>query len=450
MSYISLSDKDKKEMLAKIGVDSCDELFTCIPEGIRLKGELNVPRALSEPELLDFFDSVGGKNTYADFLSFLGAGAYNHFIPSVVDYLSARGEFISPYTPYQPEVSQGTLQIIFEFQTLICQLTGMDIANASLYDGASGAAEAVLMANRLTRRPKILVARTLHPQYREVIKTLTNNLDLTIEEIGYLSTGQIDKEDLKAKLDEETAAVVVQSPNFFGVVDHDREIAEIAQSKKAMMVYAVAEAVSMGILEGPGSLGADIVTGEAQSFGMPLSYGGPYLGFMACKKEYVRQFPGRIAGQTKDVEERTGYVLTLSTREQHIRRERATSNICTNQAWCALRATIFMETLGREGMRELALLNMQKADYARTELIHIEGVGVRFEGPVFNEFVLSFDKPWPGIASRLEKEKILGGLPLGDYYPELADCVLFNVTEIHTKEDIDKLAAAIRRAVEED
>ena len=449
MSYISLSDKDKKEMLNEIGIKSIDELFRCIPDEIRLKRELDVPDAHTESELLDYFKSIGENNTYTDCLSFLGAGAYNHFIPSVVDYLSMRGEFLSPYTPYQPEVSQGTLQIIFEFQTLICQLTGMDIANASLYDGASGTAEAVLMANRVTRKPKVLVARSVHPQYRQVVDSLTQNLDLTIEEIGYMATGHIDKEELKGKMDAETAAVVIQSPNFFGVIEHDREITEIAHSQKALMIYTVAEAVSMGILESPGALGVDIVTGEAQSLGMPLSFGGPYLGFMACAKDYVRQFPGRIVGQTQDVDGKNGFVLTLSTREQHIRRERATSNICTNQAWCALRATIFMETLGREGMRELAIQNMQKADYARAELSRIEGVESSFSGPVFNEFVLAFDKPWPKIAALLEKDKILGGLLLEDYYSNGKDNVLFNVTEIHSKNDIDVLTASIKRAVQE-
>jgi len=302
MSYISLSDRDKKEMLDKIGISTVDELFTSVPENIKLKRLLDIPAALSEHELIDKLKEIAGKNKNAGLLSFLGAGAYQHYIPVVVDYLSNRGEFVSPYTPYQPEVSQGTLQVIFEFQTLICQLTGMDIANASLYDGASGAAEAVLMANRLKRKEKILVASTLHPQYRQVIQTYTRNLGLSIEEIDFVNSGKINTEQLSKKIDEETAAVVCQSPNFFGIIEDIQTISDIAHKKNALSVYVVTEPLSLGILEPPGKLGADIVTGEAQAFGMPLSFGGPYLGFMACSRKYLHQFPGRIAGQTKDVD----------------------------------------------------------------------------------------------------------------------------------------------------
>ena len=439
MNYISLSDKDKKEMLGKIGISTVDELFNSVPENIRLKRLLDVPAALSESELVDRLKEIAGKNKNTGILSFLGAGAYQHYIPAVVDYLSSRGEFVSPYTPYQPEVSQGTLQVIFEFQTLICQLTGMDIANASLYDGASGAAEAVLMANRLTRKEKILVASTLHPQYRQVIQTYTRNLGLSIEEVDFVNSGKIDREQLAKKIDEETAAVVCQSPNFFGIVEDIQTISDIAHKKNALSVCVVSEPLSLGILEPPGKLGADIVTGEAQAFGMPLSFGGPYLGFMACCKKYLRQFPGRIAGQTKDVDGKKGYVLTLSTREQHIRRERATSNICTNQALCLLRATIFLETLGKCGLRDMATHNLYKADYARQKISEVKGVEARFSGISFNEFVLSFNKPWVEIESSLRKKLIIGGYDLQKDYPGLKDCALFCVTEMHKKEDIDKL-----------
>ncbi|MFZ2053256.1 MAG: aminomethyl-transferring glycine dehydrogenase subunit GcvPA [Candidatus Aminicenantales bacterium] len=447
MSYISLSDRDKKEMLARIGVSSPDELFCCIPEGIRLKKELRLPQPLSEPELIGHYGVVGRKNREGDYLSFLGAGAYRHHIPAVVDYLSSRGEFISPYTPYQPEVSQGTLQVIFEYQTLVCQLTGMEIANASLYEGASAAAESVLMAERIRGRPKILVAGSLHPQYREVIRTYVKNLSVRIEEIAPDGQGRIDIEALGRAVDEQTSAVVCQSPNFLGVVEDLDRAAEIAHRHQALFVVIVAEAVSLGILKAPGASGADIVAGEGQSLGLPLSFGGPYLGFMACRKEFIRQFPGRMAGVTKDADGKRGFVLTLSTREQHIRREKATSNICTNQAWCALRATIFMESLGREGMRELAYQNIQKANYALDRLCSIKGVSRKFSGPIFNEFVLEFEGGYRKIEDHLLRNGVLGGLALGPDYPGLEDCGLFCVTEAHRKDDIDRLARLVAEAV---
>ena len=449
MSYISLSDKDRKEMMAKIGISSLDELFSTIPKDIMLKRELNVPSPMTELELIQLFEKITQKNNYQNYLSFLGAGAYSHVIPYIVDYLSSRGEFISPYTPYQPEVSQGTLQVIFEFQTLICQLTGMDIANASLYDGASAAAEAVLMAHRLKGKSKVIIAKTLHPHYRRVIQTYVKNLGVEIEEIKYSETGEFDLKDLRKKLDDKTAAVVFQSPNFMGIIENLKKISDLAHSVQALSIVVVTEPVSLGILEAPGKLEADIVAGEGQSFGLPLSFGGPYLGFMACCKEYIRQFPGRIAGQTKDVDGKRGFVLTLSTREQHIRRERATSNICTNQAWCALRATIFLETLGREGLKELAWQNIQKANYALEKLSQIKGIKRKFKGNIFNEFVLEFSGGFEKISGFLRKKGIVGGLNLGEYYPELKKCVLVCVTEMHKREEIDKLAAILKEGVKE-
>lgn len=439
MSYISLSNEDKKKMLAAIGISSLDELFCCIPEEIRLKRNLNLPSPLAEPELVHHFEEIGKRNSDSRYLSFLGAGAYRHFIPYVVDYLSSRGEFISPYTPYQPEVSQGTLQVIFEYQTLICQLAEMEIANASLYEGASAAAEAVLMAHRLRGKPRILVAKTLHPQYKSVIQTYVKNLPIEIKEVNYNERGEVDFDDLAGKIDVETSAVVCQSPNFMGVVENLDRIAELAHNHQALFIVALAEAASLGILKAPGACGADIVAGEGQSFGLPLSFGGPYLGFMACKKDYVRQFPGRIAGETTDAEGKRGFVLTLSTREQHIRREKATSNICTNQTWCALRATVFLETMGREGMRELAHQNIQKANYALEKLAGIKGVKRRFSGPVFNEFVLEFAGGWPKVEGFLRKNGVLGGLSLEPFFTELKNCALFCVTEVHKKDDIDRL-----------
>ncbi len=447
MNYTSLSDKDKKEMMAKIGIDSVEELFRSIPEELRLKKGLNIPPSLSEPELLSYFEKIRAQNKYSDYLSFLGGGTYNHFIPYSVDYLSSRGEFLTPYTPYQPELSQGTLQIIFEFQTLICQLTGMDIANASLYDGASAAAEAVLMAHRLQGKSRALIAKTLHPQYREVIRTYVKNMAIETEEVGFSSSGGIDFEDLKEKINEDTSLVVCQSPNFMGIIENLKKISELVHNHHALCSVVMAEPASLGILEAPGNLGADIVAGEGQSFGIPISFGGPYLGFMACKKDFIRQLPGRIAGQTTDVEGRRGFVLTLSTREQHIRRERATSNICTNQAWCALRATIFLESLGKEGIKNLAWQNIHKANYALEKLTQLEGVKSLFSGSHFNEFALQVPKEWTKINKFLEEKNIIAGLSLEEFYPELKNCALFCVTEMHRKEDIDRLVKSMNEAL---
>ncbi len=447
MSYISLSDKDRREMLNAIGVSSTDDLFCCIPEAVRLKKLLNLPAAMTEPELVRYFAGIESQNTSRNYLSFLGGGAYDHFIPSVVDSLSSRGEFVSPYTPYQPEVSQGTLQSIFEFQTLICQLTGMDIANASLYDGATGAAEAVLMAQRLKNKPKVLVARSLHPEYRSVIRTYVKNLGIRIEEIPFDPQGRIDTGRLSGLIDGDTGAVLIQSPNHFGVCEDIKAVAEVAHGRQALLAVVTAETLSLAILEAPGKLGADIVTGDAQSFGMPLSFGGPYLGFMACMKEFVRQLPGRIIGQTTDVDGNRGFVLTLATREQHIRREKATSNICSNQGLCALRATIFLESLGKEGLKEMAWLNVRKAAYALGRLEAIPGVKRKFFGPHFNEFVCEFNKPWAGIEKALREKGILGGIGLSADFPELGNSALVCVTEQHRKEDIDKWAQAIEEVL---
>lgn len=434
-------------MLARVGVASAGDLFGCIPEAIRFKGLLDLPAAQSELELVRTIDAVGAKNAYGRHLAFLGAGAYDHFIPTVVDYLSSRGEFVSPYTPYQPEVSQGTLQLIFEFQTLICQLTGLDIANDSLYDGSTGAAEAVLMAHRVTSRNKVLLARSLHPQYREVVRTYIKNLGIEAVEVGFGPDGRIDKAELGRGLDDRTAAVIYQSPNFFGVVEDVQALSEAAHAVKALSVAVVAEALSLALLEAPGKLGADIVTGEAQSFGLPVSFGGPYLGFMSCKKEFLRQMPGRITGQTVDTEGRRGFVLTLSTREQHIRRERATSNICTNQALCALRATIFLETLGKQGLSELAWQNAQKTAYAADKLAAIPGVKRKFTGPVFNEFAVELPKPWPAVDAALRAKGLVGGYGLGAEYPGMGNAALVCVTEMRTKDEIDRLARTLQEVL---
>lgn len=444
MSYISLSAKEIHDMLAKLGLSSLEELFRSISSDIRVKEDLEIPGPLTEIELMKYFQALSRKNEAVEYVSFLGAGTYDHIIPAVVDYLSSRGEFISPYTPYQPEVSQGTLQIIFEFQTLICQLTGMDIANASLYDGASGAAESVLMAHRLQKKPKVLVLSSVHPEYKRVVNTYIKNMEIQIEEIPFTEEGTVDFDHLQDKMDDNVSAILCQSPNFFGVIEDLKKISEIAHEFKALSAVVITEPLSLGLLQTPGELGADIVSGEAQSFGIPVSFGGPHIGFMACSMDFVRQFPGRIAGQTKDLEGRRGFVLTLSTREQHIRRERATSNICTNQAWCALRTTIFLETLGKKGLREMAVQNIQKAKYIAEGLSKIQGIYPKFSGRFFNEFVLEFEKPWEKIRRHLLENKIIGGLSLENYFPELKNCALFCVTEKHTKAEIEKLMNSLR------
>jgi glycine dehydrogenase subunit 1 len=447
MSYISISDKDKRAMLESIGVGSVEELFSSLPEWTRVKGDLDLPGPMSELELTRTVSGLAAGNRCADYLSFLGGGAYDHFIPAVVDQLSSRGEFVTPYTPYQPEVSQGTLQVTFEFQTLMAQLTGLDIANASLYDGSTGAAEAALMAHRVQGKTKLLVSSALHPQYREVIRTYFRNLGVALTELPYGRDGRTDIEAAGRLLDGETAAVLVQSPNYFGVVEDLAAFSALAHGRQALSVVVVAEALSLGVLEAPGRLGADIVTGEGQSFGIPLSYGGPYLGFLTTKKDYVRQMPGRVVGMTKDVEGRRGFVLTLATREQHIRREKATSNICTNQALCAVRAAIFLETLGRHGLTELARQNAAKAAYAAAVLSSVPGAKKKFSGPFFNEFVLEFSAPWAEVEAGLRGKGILGGLALGRDYPELAGCALVCVTEMRTREEIDGFGRALKEVL---
>ncbi len=447
MSYLSLSDKDKEEMLAAVGVSAMGDLFACIPEAVRLERDLDLPEALTEVDLVRAFEVMGRRNTYPGYLSFLGGGAYDHFIPAVVDYLGSRGEFVSPYTPYQPEASQGTLQTIFEFQTLICQLTGLDIANASLYEGATGTAEAILMAHRLTGRPKVLVAGSLHPQYREVVRTYIRDLAIRAVEIPWGRDGRVDPGALSSQLGEDVCGIVFQSPNYFGVVEDVESLSGLARGRKALSVAVVAEALSLGLLAAPGDLGVDIVTGEGQSFGIPLSFGGPYLGFMACRKEYLRQLPGRIAGQTTDIEGRRGFVLTMATREQHIRRERATSNICTNQALCALRATIFLASLGQRGFREMARQNAEKAAYALKALTAVNGVRRKFSGPVFNEFVIEFPKSWAAVDAALRERGIVGGIGLEAVSAGLRNCALVCVTEMKRKEDIDRLGQAVREAL---
>ncbi|MFQ5927250.1 MAG: aminomethyl-transferring glycine dehydrogenase subunit GcvPA [Terriglobia bacterium] len=446
MRYLPKSEAERAAMLARIGCASLEELFASIPAGIRLGRHLAVPEALAEPELVDFFRARAGENA-ADFLRFLGAGAYYHFRPVVIDALVSRGEFFTAYTPYQAELSQGTLQAIFEFQTLVCQLTGQEVANASLYDGSTALPESVLMAVRVTGRPRVLVARSLHPEYRAVLATYARSQQLEIEEVPYRASGQVDPEALTARLDDQTAAVAIQSPNFFGCLEEVAGLARLCEQHGALLITVVNEPVALGLLRPPAE--AHIVALEGQPLGIPVSYGGPYVGALATKERYVRSLPGRLAGQTRDAEGRRGFVLTLATREQHIRREKATSNICTNQALCALMVTIFLTVYGKQGLRALAEQNLAKAHYAAAKLSKVPGAKLVFSAPFFNEFVLQVPGDAGVLNRRLAEEKILAGVELGRFYPELANALLVCVTETHTRADIDRFAAALRIACRE-
>ncbi len=442
MRYIPHTEKDIQEMLDKIGIETISDLFASIPENLRLGDRLlDFPKSLSETELTTLLSRMQKRNANANEVSlFLGAGAYRHFSPVLIDHLISRGEFATSYTPYQPEVSQGTLQAIFEFQSLIAMLTGMEIANASMYDGASALAEAVVMAHRLTRKNEVLMARSVHPEYRQVTGTYTRDNQIELVEIPFGENGKTSVDSILERVTDDTAAVVLQSPNFFGIVEEYSSLGEQLAKRGVLLIVTVAEALSLGILKSPGERGADIVVGEGQSFGLSISYGGPYVGFFATRDKFLRQTPGRLVGETVDREGRRAYVLTLSTREQHIRRERATSNICTNQGLCALAATIYLATMGKQGLRETALLNVRKADYLKNRLRKIKGYKIRFDADTFNEFVLECPKPAEEIRDALMQEKILAGLPLGPYYPELKNGLLLCATELNTQEEMDHLA----------
>jgi glycine dehydrogenase subunit 1 len=447
MRYLPKSPGERIEMLQQIGADSIDDLFSTIPQEYRLARDLDVPRQMGESEIVDYFRSVA-KNSAAGYTSFLGAGAYRHYRPVIIDSLVQRGEFLTSYTPYQAEITQGTLQAIFEFQTMICELTGMEIANASMYDGSTGAAESVSMAVRITRRTGIFVARTVHPEYREVMHTYAQHQGLGAETLGFGEDGRLDLAALEQSVSEETACVLVQSPNFFGVIENIPAIAEIVHKKGALLIVSIAEAISLGVVRPP--VEADIVSMEAQSFGVALSYGGPYCGVIAAKEKYLRQMPGRLVGETVDKEGRRGFVLTLSTREQHIRREKATSNICTNQALVALMATIFLVVYGKEGIRELALHNLAKADYAAKQFSTSGGARLLFAAtPRFHEFVLETAEAPEQLNSKLLKQKVIGGLPLNRWYPELGHASLWCTTELNTREQIDHAAALLQHDSEE-
>jgi len=448
MRYLPKSPAERLKLLAEIGASSIDDLFVVIPEEYRLARDLDVPRQQGESEIIDYFRAAAAKNS-TGYASFLGAGAYSHYRPVIIDSLVQRGEFLTSYTPYQPEITQGTLQAIFEFQTMIAELTGMDVANASMYDGSTGAAEAVMMAVRVTGRHKAVVSRTVHPEYRAVLATYAKHQGLPSTLAGYNpETGRVDLEALEAEVTHETAAVLVQSPNFFGIIEDIPAIAAIAHAKGALLIVSIAEAVSLGVVRPP--LEADIVSMEAQSFGVALSYGGPFCGVIAAKELFLRQMPGRLVGQTVDSNGYRGFVLTLATREQHIRREKATSNICTNQALVALMATIFLTVYGKEGIRELAEHNLAKADYAAQMLAAQPGAKLVFTGaPRFHEFVLNTAEDSAVWSKRLLDEKIIGGLDLSKWYPELGNATLWCATELITKEKIDAAAKVLAEGLVE-
>src|SRR5579864_2218245 len=433
MRYLPKSPADRQTMLQAIGARSIDDLFAPIPAEYRLNRDLKIPRQMAESEIVDWFRDRSRENGDG-YTSFLGAGAYFHYRPVIIDSLISRGEFLTAYTPYQAEISQGTLQSIFEFQTMICELTGMEVANASMYDGSTAAAEAVMMAVRLTGRRSVVVARSVHPEYREVLSTYASHQGMPLAIVNFAENGRVSAREIENSISSDTACVLVQSPNFFGTIEDIEALADVVHSKGAMLVVAIPEAVSLGIVEPPRS--ADIIAMEAQSFGVPLGFGGPYCGVIATRELYVRQMPGRLVGQTTDRNGKRGFVLTLATREQHIRREKATSNICTNQALIALMANIFMTVYGKVGLKELARQNLAKTAYAAQQFGR--HASVLFSGaPRFNEFVIQTSEDPYAINSRLLGHKIVGGLPLKKFYPELGNASLWCCTELTSRSMID-------------
>lgn len=445
MTYIPISPKERDAMLATIGVKSLDELFDDVPAKHRFP-KLDLPPALTEMEALDELSGLAqaNENVRSDLISFLGAGMYNHYIPSVVDHILRRGEFYTAYTPYQPEISQGTLQAIFEYQSLMCALTGMEVSNASHYDGATAAAEAVNMAFAQFRgkRRKVVVAPTVHPQYRAVIRTYTQGMDLQLAGDDQFPITDYQPSDLPSLVDDNTCLVIVQYPDFFGRVYDYTKLVEAAHAKGAL-VCIVANPTALALFKTPASMGADIVVGDGQPLGIPMWYGGPSVGFFTTRKQYVHKMAGRLVGETVDSKGQRSYVLTLTAREQHIKRERATSNICTNQGLIALGTAVYLSLLGKKGLRQVAELCYQKAHYAAAQLSKIEGMGLCFSEPFFHEFALCVNRPVEEVNAHLLEHGILGGYDLGQDYPALKDHMLIAVTEMNTKEDIDTLVEVL-------
>ncbi|MFQ5825404.1 MAG: aminomethyl-transferring glycine dehydrogenase subunit GcvPA [bacterium] len=446
MPFIPNTDEDRKAMLKTIGVDSFEELISNIPENLRVIGELNLPKPLSEYEVVKELKSIAEKNNHTqEFISFLGGGAYDHYIPAAVDHIISRPEFFTAYTPYQPEVSQGTLQTIYEYQTMICELTGMDASNASMYDGGSALAEATLVAISETGRNQVLVSKALHPNYIKIIRTYCKGQGFEVTEID-LADGTTNLKDLKEKISDKTAAVIIQHPNFLGILEEMQEFSDITHKFGALFI-SFNDPISLGILTPPGEYGADIVIGEGQCLGNSLNFGGPYLGIFAVKENLIRRMPGRIAGATVDRQGRRGFVLTLQTREQHIRREKATSNICTNQALNALAATVYLALLGKQGIKEVAMQCLQKSHYLAGQISRLDGYRLKYNQPFFKEFVVETPIPPQQIIDALLKKRIIAGINLHDYEFGLDSCLLIAVTEKRNKNEMDLLVEEFKNVV---
>lgn len=446
--YLPQTDQDKREMLEALGIQSIDELFADIPQEVRFKGELNISEALPEPELVKYMKGLAAKNvSFETHVNFLGAGVYQHYIPSVVNHVISRSEFYTAYTPYQPEISQGELQAIFEFQTMVCEMTGMEVANSSMYDGPTSMAEAAMMAAGHTGKNRVVISKAVHPEARQILATYAYGQSVEVGEVSYSAEGVTNLSELEASIDEHTGAVIVQYPNFFGNVEDLQAIEKLVHSKGALLIVK-SNPVALGVLEAPGKLGADIVVGDMQPFGIHASFGGPHCGYFATTSKLMRKMPGRIVGQTKDENGKRGFVLTLQAREQHIRREKATSNICSNQALNALAASVALTAIGKQGVQEMAMLNLQKANYAKQAFAKANLPAV-FPAPTFNEFVVNVGKPVAEVNKALLAAGIIGGYDLGRDYPELDGHMLIAVTELRSKQEIDTLVQemeAITRA----
>jgi glycine dehydrogenase subunit 1 len=441
MDYVPHTPEDQREMMETVGISTVDDLFTDIPEKYRLKRLLELPPALSEQEVSAFMNRISSQNTISP-ITLMGAGVYHHYIPAVVGHVISRSEFYTAYTPYQAEISQGILQAIYEYQTMIAKLTGMQVANASMYDGASAMAEAAVLAAKTLNRTKIVVIRSVHPEYRQVVKTYAWANGYEVIETPYEKSGQLNRDALLQAVDNQTAAVLIQSPNFFGIIEDIVSVESAIHAKGALLVSGFTEATSLGILKPAGDMGADFVVGEGQAFGNPMNYGGPYLGIFASTDKFLRKIPGRLAGATVDREGKRGFVLTLQTREQHIRRERATSNICSNEALCALAAAVYLVCLGKN-LKKLAELNFQKAHYLKERLSGLKGWNSVFSAPVYNEFVMRCPNP-ETVNQTLQAEGVIGGYELGKEYPDLKDCLLFCATEMLNKDNMDRVVSTLK------
>lgn len=441
MDYIPHTEDDVNKMLKAIGVSSIDDLFADIPQALKLKRPLDLPDSLAEQEVWGLMQKMAGRNVVPE-VCLTGAGAYHHYIPSVVRHVIGRSEFYTAYTPYQAEISQGILQAIYEYQTMIARLTGMDVANASMYDGASAMAEAAVLAAKVLNRRRIVLLKSVHPEYRQVVRTYAWANGYEVAEIDYGPTGQVQTDNLKSAVDRDTAAVVVQSPNFFGVIENIQAVSAIVHEHQALLVSGFTDATALGILKPPGEMGADFVAGEGQALGNSLNFGGPYLGIFAAKKNFLRKIPGRLAGMTTDQEGKRGFVLTLQAREQHIRREKATSNICSNESLCALAAAVYLSCLGKN-LRRLAEINLQKAWYLRKRLLELDGWSLVFPGPVYNEFLMRCPDPH-AVNRKLQDAGMVGGYLAEKDYSELEGTLLLCATEMLSKEQIDKIVGIIK------